>query len=219
VAIKHKACAYCGLKDHPREKGHVFPDNIYPSGLDPRVQYRTVPECTECKKIWQDAEAHFRIIIAIAGDPNAHVQELWDGPISRSFDKSSGPRWVRDVREQLVPVETESGPRHAVYPERDSMVMLVMRKIVRGLCHYHNVETAIADNRVLVQVQRFAIPPAFIGEFKQFSLGDQFCRYAFNDMRADDTEFHSFWVIEFFGRTSFFGMVAKAEAGWPERAA
>src|SRR5947209_1218849 len=87
IALKDKTCAYCGESKHPREHGHVIPRSLYPSTVDSRVQRPTVPECAECKKAWQDAEAHFRAIVVMAGDPNAEVMELWNGPILRSFEK------------------------------------------------------------------------------------------------------------------------------------
>ena len=193
--------------------------SIHPSGCDPTIQRRTVPECSVCKKIWQEAETQFRNIMMVAGAPNAFVQALWDGPVTRSFDKASGLRWLRDLTAQMVPLETPNGPRHAVYPDRDELVMTVVRRTIRGLCHYHELGTAIADRRVFAHVMRYAIPPTFWERFVPFSLGDDFCRYWYYDLRAEDPDHHSAWVIEFFGRTKFFGIVSASEAGWPEQVA
>ncbi len=215
MAMTSKPCAYCGRCDHPRESGHVIQRSLYPSDTDPRIQRPTVPECTACKTIWQDAESQFRNIVAISGNPNDQVMEMWAGPILRSFDMPSGPRWLRDITEQMVPVETATGPRYAVYPDRDPRVMTVVRKMFRGLCHYHKLGTAIADRRIFAMVMRYEIPPAFRQKFVDISLGNEFCRYSYYDLREEDPEFHSSWVIEFFGRTSFFGIVSGAEEGWP----
>jgi hypothetical protein len=65
MAMKHRPCAYCGTMEFQREKGHVVPDCVYPPSLDPRVQRITVPECSRCKAIWQDAETQFRNIMMI----------------------------------------------------------------------------------------------------------------------------------------------------------
>lgn len=220
MGMKHKPCAYCGRREYPRERGHIIPDCMYPCGGDPKVQRPTVPECSKCKMIWQDAEAHFRTFIVMCGDPNAQVLALWHGPILRSFTKSSGRRWVQDISEQMVPVETPTGPRHMLFPERDERVMLVMRKIVRGFCSYHKLEQAIADSRVDVVVAREPVPEMFHDDFTHFSLGDQFCRYSYSDLRSSsDADFHSMWVIEFFGRTRFYGLVSAAKEGWPRHAA
>ena len=119
MALKHKPCAYCGTMTFKRERGHVVPDCVYPPSLDRRIQRITVPECARCKMIWQDAETQFRNMMMVSGEPNAYVRELWEGPVTRSFDKPSGPRWISDLIEQFVPVVTEGGPRHMVYPGRD----------------------------------------------------------------------------------------------------
>jgi hypothetical protein len=189
---------------------------MYPRGLDSRIQRPTVPECMACKKIWQDDEAHFRAIMLMAGEPNAAVIELWGGPVIGSFNKPSGPRWLRDLYEQMVPVDTPTGPRHLVYPARDARVMNVIRKIVRGLCHYHHLGTAICDRRVCANVQLFEVPDLFRPEFVNHSLGDHFCRYSYVDIREmGDGDLHSVWSIEFFGRTRFFGLVTADPEGWP----
>lgn len=64
---------------------------------------------------------------------------------------------------------------------------------------------------------RYEIPEQFLPDFKYFSLGDAFCTYSFIDLAGQDDEFHSAWVIEFFGRTRFFAMVSANEAGWPRQ--
>ncbi len=219
MAMTDEPCAYCGGTEHPRERGHVIQRSVYPTAVPSTVQRPTVPECSECKKIWQDAETQFRNIMMVAGVTNASVQELWDGPVTRSFDKPSGPRWLRDLTSQMVPVETPDSPRHAVYPDRDERVMTVVRRTIRGLCHYHGLGTAIADCQVFAHVMRYAIPPAFWERFVPVNLGDDFCRYWYYDLRAEDPDHHSSWVIEFFGRTKFFAIVSANEAGWPEQEA
>lgn len=216
MSMTKRPCAYCGSKDHPRHKGHVISQNLYPSNTPSTIQRRRVTECAECKKLWEDAEAQFRNILTVAGEPNDPVLELWNGSVARSFDHKSGARWVRDLAQQLVPVETVGGPRYAVYPDRDHRVMTVIRRIIRGLCAYHKLGTAIADCRVFAQVMRYQIPPAFWERFIAHSLGDDFCRYWYCDLQMEDPDHHSAWVIEFFGRTTFFGIVSANEAGWPK---
>jgi hypothetical protein len=128
--MKNRPCAYCGTTAVTRENGHVVPRCVYPPSLDSRVQRITVPECLDCKMTWQDAETQFRNILMLAGEPNRQIRELWEGPVTRSFDKASGGRWLTDLAEQLVPVETQDGLRNKVYPSRDQRVMLVVRKII-----------------------------------------------------------------------------------------
>ena len=214
MAMKQGPCAYCGTTAFKREKGHVVPDCVYPPSLDPRVQRITVPECSRCKTIWQNAETQFRNIMMIAGEPNAHVRELWEGSVTRSFDKPSGPRWVADLIEQLVPVETEDGPRHKVYPGRDQRVMLVVRKIIRGLCHKERVATAVDDRRVWADVMVYSMPEQFRREMTWKQLGHEFFRYGFAVQNDSEFDIHSAWSLIFFGQREFIGVVSLSEAGW-----
>jgi len=214
MVMNNRPCAYCGTTEFKRERGHVVPDCVYPPSLDPQVQRITVPECSRCKQIWQDAETQFRNIMMIAGEPNAQVRELWEGPVIRSFDKPSGPRWVADLLEQLVSVDTEDGPRHRVYPGRDQRVMLVVRKIIRGLCHKEGVATAVDDRRVGAVVMVYNIPEEFRREMTWRQLGNEFFRYGFAVLNDSEYGIHSAWSLTFFERREFFGAVSLSESGW-----
>jgi hypothetical protein len=214
MAMKHRPCAYCGTTEFDRERGHVVPACVYPPSLDQRVQRITVPECTRCKTIWQDAETQFRNMMMIAGEPNAQIRELWEGPVIRSFDKPSGPRWLADLVEQFVPVETENGPRQKVYPGRDPRVMLVVRKIIRGLCHSEGAATAVDDRRVWADVMVHRLPEEYRGEMTWRQVGDQFFRYGFAVQNEAEYDVHSVWSLTFFERREFFGVVSLSETGW-----
>jgi hypothetical protein len=215
MRIKKQPCAYCATKHFPREVGHVIPDCMYPTNMDPKIQRRTVPECIQCKTIWQDAENQFRNLTVIPSyDKAPPAIEQWRGPIRRSFKKDSGERWFNDIVEQLVPVQTDDGIQVMLFPSEDSRVNLVVRKIVRGLCHYHKLGTAIADRRVVVDSHRETIPPGFYARFVEFDLGEDFCQYAFCDMRTDACKFHSVWVFCFYGHCKFVGFVSTSEEGF-----
>jgi hypothetical protein len=216
MAIKHRPCAYCGTTAFKRERGHIVPRCVYPPSLDPRVQRITVPECSRCKATWQDAETQFRNVMMIAGEPNSHVRELWEGSVTRSFEKPSGPRWLTDLREQLVLVETEDGPRHKVYPGRDQRVMLVVRKIIRGLCHHERVvATTVDDRRVWADVMVYSIPEEFRSGMTWRQLGNEFFRYGFAVLNDSEYDIHSAWLLTFFERRKFIGVVSLSESGLP----
>jgi hypothetical protein len=216
MSMKRKPCAYCGTNDVQRTIGHVIPHNLYPDSTDTKIQRRTVPECLNCKKVWEDAETQFRNVVLMAAGETELVLEKWNGPVARSLrEHASGWRWANDMVRQLVPVTTVGGPRHAIYPDRDSDVMLIVRRIIRGLCAYHKLGTAIADNRVFARTMVFEVPPAFQSDLRWFSLGDRFCRYAYADFGAVDTEFHSAWLICFYDRVLFVGLVTTSPEGWP----
>lgn len=94
-----------------------------------------------------------------------------------------------------------------LFPERDDRVMMVMRRIIRGLCAYHKLGTAISDDRVIVRVERQQLSDDSLRDFVKFSLGDQFCRYWYLDARYRGSKIQFEWRFEFFGRTYFRGYV------------
>ncbi len=215
-SYKKKKCAYCGLQEGTCTGGHVIPDCMYPDKSDARIQRLKVPECPACGATWLHDEDHFRSVILMCGEANELANEKWHGSVSRSFGYAGGPRSVRDIHELMNSVPTLPG-RYMIYPERDERVMRVLRKIIRGLCHKHEVGTAIADNQVHAMVERFTIPPAFRDLFVRHSLGDQFCWYSYCDQRGqEDGSVHSAWEIEFYGRTRFFCIVSASAEGTAE---
>jgi hypothetical protein len=209
---KIKPCAYCGSTDNPREKGHVIPDCMYPSDTGPNIQRRTVPECSECKKIWQDAENQFRNVMVIAGTPNKAAMEQWDGPIKRSFKKPSGRKWAKALVDQMVATKNSKDPLYKIYPANDPDVMLVIRKIIRGLCHYHQIDTAINDQRVWADILRYPIP-AYLKENREwFNLGAKFFDYAFELTNDKIVNIHSSWYLRFYEQREFVGCVVMSES-------
>lgn len=214
MSLKNRPCAYCGMTKYPREKGHVIPDCMYPSDTDLQIQRPTVPECTECKKIWQDAENQFRNILVIAGNPNQQVMEQWRGPVRRSFGKPGGIHWAMDIVKQLVPVDTNKGPRYMVYPGRDERVMLVIRKIVRGLCHYHRLGTAIRDQQVWADVLKYQIPEELKSNLRWFSLGLKFLEYGYEVTNDKDNNVHSAWYFKFYEEREFVALISLSKDGW-----
>ncbi|QKC86946.1 hypothetical protein [Mesorhizobium sp. NZP2077] len=79
-------CALCGeLRLVTRE--HVVPRGLYPATkAESRFQRIVIPTCKTCNNGTSDDDAHFRNVITVAGDANAAVKELWEGPIGRSLD-------------------------------------------------------------------------------------------------------------------------------------
>jgi hypothetical protein len=179
---------------------------MYPTTGDLRIQRPTVPECVRCKTIWQDAENHFRNILVVAGDPNGAVWEQWEGPIRRSFQHPSGRRWATDIVEQMVPVTKHDGLRHMVYPARDPKVMLVVRKIIRGLFHYHKLGTAVAETHVWADVLKYLIPPDLKERLNWFHLGRDFVEYGFEATENPELNVRSAWYLRFYGQREFVGI-------------
>src|SRR5574341_831685 len=151
-------CSYCGDRI-ATDKEHVFPKNLYPeSKATSRVQRLTIASCNVCNNGWSEDEAHFRNILALAGEPNDSRRELWETTIHRSFWKTDGPRRIQDLVNSMRPAEVDGQPRHKVYPGEDRRVVRVVKKVVRRLGHHHGIMSAVPESRVGVDVMKYRIP-------------------------------------------------------------
>jgi hypothetical protein len=202
-------CAYCGHSGITLESEHVIPSCLYPRsrGQQSKVQRLTVPACSSCNRGWSDDEAHFRNVLSIAGEPNAAVRELWDGPIQRSLDRSDGHRRAADLRKIMERVEIGGQERWMIYPAKDDRVLRVVRKIVRGLSHHHGLESAVTERRITADVLRYVVPPGLIDENEFLHREHDICRYWFIDDASP--EVRSSWLLTFFDRLTFIAWVAR----------
>jgi hypothetical protein len=208
MKMKFQPCAYCGKIDTPRHKGHVISYQQYPHNTPANVNRPVVPECDNCAKLWNDAEPFFRNMLIIAGKENEAVLEKWHGPVLRSFYEVDGPDRVLELADRMVKLDQPvNGSEYMIFPNRDPQVMLILRRIVRGLCHYHNLGTAIADDRVQGRLVEASLPTELIGDFTHVNLGDAFCQYGYSDLRGKDPSFHSVWYVRFYNRTSFWAVI------------
>src|SRR3990167_1816781 len=150
-----KLCAYCGKVAIDKE--HVYPKCLYPeSKNNSKVQRLTVPACKKCNNSWANDEAHFRNMLLLAGEPNAVVFELWK-KAQRSFSKTDGHKRLSDIISQIKTFGTTNNQRHMISPGQDSRVMNVIKKIVRGLCHYHKIISPISTKQVWADVLKYKI--------------------------------------------------------------
>jgi hypothetical protein len=213
--MDEKNCAYCGVSVTSRERDHVFPKCLYPSSRsDSKVQRLTVPVCSPCNASWSDDEAHFRDMLLVSGEPNEAVRELWQTKAHRSFGKIDGHRRISDLLEQMQSVETELGEQWAVYPGKDERVMRVVRKVIRGLCHYHRIMSPVSDQRVWADVLRYRVPPEFLSEMEYHHREKDIAEYRYQIL--DEPPIHSAWLITFFERRTFIGMVSTSKDGFSE---
>lgn len=208
MAIRSFPCAYCGTTEIERTKGHVIPKSLYPDSLSSAKRI-TIPECTECKALWEDAEPHFRNIMIAIWHPEQIVKDSRYLSMQRSLEKCDGVRRFLDFTKLLVPARTPDGDREMIYPAKDPRINLILRRIVRGLCHYHELGSAISDIRVFCDVMRFKVPEAFQPEFRWHEIAPDFCRYGYAIIR-DDT-LHSFWLLQFSKHIEFFGTISTSE--------
>jgi hypothetical protein len=208
MSMRKKPCAYCGSTSTPRTKGHVLGKAIYPSVREDRTQWITVPECDDCKALWEDAESHFRNVILVAGAPNTEATSIWGDKGRRSFREVDGKRRVRDILFNSVPTKTADGSCDLIFPDRDERVMLILRKIARGLCHHHQLGTAISDTRVTAIARRVGFPEELQASVVARTPIPRVCDYAYVDFSKQESDLHSIWSLRFFERTWFFALVA-----------
>lgn len=196
-----KRCVYCG-RPNAKSVDHVVPRSLYPPSQPPgRFQRITVPACLECNNGFADDEVHFRNVVTLAGEATLPVQIIWREKVRPSFDQPDRARRLRELLAQIVPVSTPDGPRHAIYPAENDRVLRVVRKIVRGLCHYHNLLSPVADAQVWADIQRFAIPEEFLNQMTSADAEAHILQYRYGML--DQSEIHSGWQLTFYERTPF----------------
>jgi len=206
-----KTCSYCGKPLDSYDMEHVFPSCLYPpSKQQSRVQRLTNLSCNECNNGWSDDEAHFRNVLMLAGEPNAPRREIWEGPVLRSFDEVDGIKRMDDLLHMMRPIDIDEGTRYMIFPADVSRVLRVVRKVVRGLCHYHQVLSPVFDHQVWVDTLRYQAPPGYLETMEYHHREPDIAEYWYQIF--DEDEIHSAWIISFFNRVDFIGRVSRT--GW-----
>ena len=212
-------CAYCGDRI-ATDREHVFPKSLYPeSKASSRVQRLTIPSCNECNKGWSDDEAHFRNVLALAGEPNDSRRELWETKVQPSLRQVDGPRRVQDIVKTWRPTEVDGRPRHMIYPGEDMRIIRIVKKVIRGLSHYHNVLSAVPESRVwadVMDVMKYQVPDDFLAQMIYAHREPDIAEYRYSVI--EDVGIQSAWLVTFFERITFIGIVASSEGGLCEEA-
>lgn len=199
------SCAYCGGANETDD--HVIPKSLYPPSTLPKgPQLITVPACETCNKSFQDDETHFRAVLLHAGNPNAAVQELYDGPFSRSLKRCDADRRKRDLRAICRRETSEQGERTKIYPAEDVRVLRIVKKICRGLAAHHGVRHAVCEEAVWADVLRYQIPPGL--SFDWLGAVPDVARYAYVLGEAE-SDVHSFWLLRFYESRVFIGSIQR----------
>lgn len=208
-------CAYCGSEVDRTDRDHVFPSCLYPkSKSHSHVQRLTIPACKSCNNGWSDDEAHFRNVMLAAGEPNSVVHELLNYKVKRSFTKVDGRRRFDDLVSLMKPVVHKGKDRHMIYPAEDPRILRIVRKIIRGLCHHHGAGSAMEDGRVWVDILRYRIPEGILDQLKVQHREHDICRYRYDICHDRDANLNSAWLITFFERTTFIGVVSECAQGF-----
>lgn len=205
MSKRKERCAYCGIEGIP-EREHVVPRCLYPKSRDKsRVQRITVAACSLCNRAWSDDEAHFRTAVLLASDANGPAKELWKAKANPSFYEVDGLRRVNDLNAQLVSVTIEGQERKMIYPGRDERVIRVVKKIVRGLSHHHEIESPVEESRIWADVLKVPIPEDIIASGTFNHCEPDIFRYWFENRQSGDIR--SVWRLTFFNRVDFIAVV------------
>lgn len=200
-------CIYCGAEGVPLERGHIIPNSLYPASRNgSKIQRITAPECSACNRGWSDDEAHFRTVVAIAGEPNAPVQELWESKIARSFRAIDGRRRVMEIRKLLVPADVEGQERMMIFPGRDERVLRILRKIVRGLSYRYGAESYVSEDRLFADALRWPIPDEMRQTWNYLHCEPDIFRAWVQIL--NDSEVSAIWLLSFFERREFLVRVS-----------
>ncbi|ESY79482.1 hypothetical protein X740_15760 [Mesorhizobium sp. LNHC221B00] len=184
-----------------------MPRGLYPaSKAESRVQRIVIWNCETCNNGSSDDDVHFRNVVSIAGDATAAVNELWAGPIGRSFGKGDGGRRAKDVLALMEPATHVGENRYMVYPGRDPRILGTLRKIIRGLSHYHGLRSAVADDEVLVDVLKVDFPEDLLQRLRSGHAEPDILDYRYGPI-DDMPGMESAWLLRFYERTTFFGLV------------
>lgn len=191
-----------------------MPKSLYPrSKSTSKFQRITVAACVTCNNGTADDDAHFRNVILVAGEKNSAVAELWDGPVHRAFAQVDGVRRAREIFALMEPADGHNRDRYMIYPARDARVLKTVRKIVRGLSHYHNLMSPVSDDHVFADIKRSALPEAAVNSFVFHHAEPDILRYGFMTLEGDP-DLHSVWVLQFFERTTFIAAISQSAKGF-----
>ena len=202
--MKNKSCAYCGKITTKTDKEHVFPKCLYPK-RESKVQRLTVPSCRDCNSSWSEDEAHFRNVLVVAGEQTAAREKLWKTTVYRSFREIDGSRRARDLVERLKPVHINNEIGYMIYPGQDERVLRVARKIIRGLCHYHEIMSDVSDYLVRVDVLKYLFPQEVIDDMKCHHRERDIAEYRYQVF--NEGGINSVWLLTFYEKVTFLGIV------------
>ena len=118
-------------------------------------------------------------------------------------------RWPTGDWENLKWVaerDTPEGKEYVLHPADIEKVLLVVRKMVRGLCHYHGLTTQVADHQVLAMQYEHSTPPGAAAV--EFNHVPGVFRYSYFHQHLEPDTIHVSWLLTFYDRISFIGFVS-----------
>lgn len=153
-------------------------------------------------------------MLMLAGESNPTRQELWEtGSALRSFDEVDGQQRLNDLFIQMKPTKMADGSiRQMIFPGNDDRVVRVVKKVVRGLSYHHDVLWPISERRVWVDVLKYVVPKEILDRMEYHHREEDIAEYKYEVL--NDSEINSVWLITFFQRVTFIGLVSISESGF-----
>lgn len=146
-------------------------------------------------------------MVLCAPDDNQHAAEKWNGPIRDAHGREmDGKKRMRELLKWIVKQETPDGEVAKLFPGSIENVHIIVRKMVRGLCHWHNLGTQVKDHQVLSLGQFENQPPADAKAVEFNHLPGVF-RYSFFHRHLEEETFHVTWLLTFYEQVSFISFV------------
>lgn len=204
---KKRSCAYCGAFGVKLTRDHVFPRGLFPDPPVTGVQRLTVPACHECNNSYADDEAHFRNVIAVAGEASSPVTSLWEKKISRSLNERDGRRRAWELMNISERVDIEGKQHLRIFPARDQRVLRVIRKCIRGLSFLEDPHRVPNESRIWVDILRYSLPDGFEADLNMRGAERHIVEYGVLRDPVDGLE--SVWLFRFFSRTPFIASVSQ----------
>jgi len=146
-------------------------------------------------------------MVLAAADDNEYATAQWDGPISRAHRRpEDGWQRMGELLKWVVERDTPEGKEYVLHPADIEKVLLVARKMVRGLCHYHGLTTQVADHQVLAMQYDHSPPPG--AEAVEYNHVPGVFRYSYFHQHLEPNAIHVSWLLTFYERISFIGLVS-----------
>jgi hypothetical protein len=143
-----------------------------------------------------------------ASEDNENAAAMWNGPIRRSHGRTEdGRQRMRDVLKWVVTQKSPDGEEDKVFPGGIENVHIMVRKMVRGLCHWHKLGTQVQDHQVLSMGQFDNQAPADATAVEFNHLPGVF-RYSYFHRHLEAETFHVTWLLTFYERVSFLSFVS-----------
>jgi hypothetical protein len=97
---------------------------------------------------------------------------------------------------------------YKIYPGQDERVIRIVKKVIRGLSHYHEIMTAVPESLVWVSILKFQIQENFLDEMVWSHREEDIVRYGYQILNDYEYNICSAWIITFLGRVPFVGTVS-----------